>query len=712
MTTPQLWPIFICYRRVDGTVAARRLHEMLDKWRTIGPDEQPIQIDAYLDETMPGIADWKAMHRPYLEKARAIVVVCTPGAKLNEGPDDWVHHEIDWWIAHRATAPILVDPLKEGLRYVPLQIAARWPDIQRIPLVEDEWTHLSGASLEQKTTALRRQIIGAILPSGAAIYAQELAAERERADRLQRALAIAQAALLDTRAANLFGESRLIDARRELEMNRRSDLVERLVSARKAAARQGNLRHELQQLDADVAALQAASKEALTSGREALRQADLAWSGVTDERPVDVARRRPDPPYILSVELVNAGHGESILLHYGTPDDTRLVMINAGPGAAYRSGVGARLRQLSAARFGDRPVPIELFIVGDRDEDKTGGLERLLSGLAETASDEGCAVELRAIWANIFRVDGQRKNFRSHIRELISDLRIPLNEPFDRHVMRPEHGRVVVTIPGGLEIIVLGPGEERLAALYQLSAREAEQIGGTIEPLLPETFRHVPIVTDPAPLTVAGGRGEPPSGCRPSENARRLAGGSYTDQSVANLASTIVLFRFMGRTFLFTGDARGDLILYGLLQAGLLDEQGEAIVDLMTIPHLGSQRNITVDFFRRVKAAGYLFSGDGRHDNPSTTTVASLVAARECDVYRMYFVNRDGTAPAPDARHSRRHPASTIHEGPDDEGSDTHGSRLDTFFRRELHFNPNYRRVFRSSTSGSVIIDLLHPVRY
>jgi hypothetical protein len=237
-TTPQLWPIFICYRRVDGGAAARRLHEMLDKWQATGAEGQPIQLDVYLDETMPGIADWKAMHGPYLEKARAIVVVCTPGARINEGPNDWVHREIDWWLAHRETAPILVDPLKEGIRYVPLQIAQRWPDIQRIPLVEDEWKLLSGAALDQKTEAVRRMVIGAILPSGAAIYTQELAQERDRAERLKRALAVAEASLLDTRAASLFGESRLVDARRELELATRADIVERLASAAASGARQ------------------------------------------------------------------------------------------------------------------------------------------------------------------------------------------------------------------------------------------------------------------------------------------------------------------------------------------------------------------------------------------------------------------------------------------------------------------------------------------
>ena len=241
-STPlQLWPIFICYRRVDGSPTARRLYEILDKRDYTGPDGQPIQLDVYLDETVPGVADWKAMHRPYLEKARALIVICTPGAKLNEGPDDWVHQEIEWWLRHRHVAPILIDPLMEGLRYVPTQIAQRWPDIQRIPLVEREWAGLAGTGLQQKVEDLRRHVVGALLPSGAAIYEKELVDERQRSLRLKRALVgvvallgtvaaagayavnrqraalrserVATASLLDTRAASAFNESRLIDAR-------------------------------------------------------------------------------------------------------------------------------------------------------------------------------------------------------------------------------------------------------------------------------------------------------------------------------------------------------------------------------------------------------------------------------------------------------------------------------------------------------------------
>jgi hypothetical protein len=37
---------------------------------------------------------------------------------------------------------------------------------------------------------------------------------------------------------------------------------------------------------------------------------------------------------------------------------------------------------------------------------------------------------------------------------------------------------------------------------------------------------------------------------------------------------------------------------------------------------------------------------------------------------------------------------------------------LDAFFAEEARFKPNYRRIFRSPERGSVIVDLLDPLRY
>jgi len=102
------WSVFICYRRVDGAKAAHRVHSLLNGQRIDGPDGIKVEIDAYLDTEMPGVANWKDHHRPYLERARVMIVVCSPAVCLNHGSDDWVRNEIRWWLDNkRDVAPIL-----------------------------------------------------------------------------------------------------------------------------------------------------------------------------------------------------------------------------------------------------------------------------------------------------------------------------------------------------------------------------------------------------------------------------------------------------------------------------------------------------------------------------------------------------------------------------------------------------------------------------
>ena len=106
---------------------------------------------------------------------------------------------------------------------------------------------------------------------------------------------------------------------------------------------------------------------------------------------------------------------------------------------------------------------------------------------------------------------------------------------------------------------------------------------------------------------------------------------AYLDRSVFNLASIVVSLRAQNREMLLTGDARGDDILDGLAAAGLLDTDGKRHVDLLKLPHHGSDRNVSTDFFRRVTADHYLISGDGGHGNPELATFEMLFEARRGD---------------------------------------------------------------------------------
>ena len=107
----------------------------------------------------------------------------------------------------------------------------------------------------------------------------------------------------------------------------------------------------------------------------------------------------------------------------------------------------------------------------------------------------------------------------------------------------------------------------------------------------------------------------------------------YADESVFNLSSICVLAEMIGkdckpRRMLLTGDTRGDHIIEGLAAAGLL-EGGRCHVDLLKLPHHGSDRNLEPAFFETVTSDHYVISSNGeKFDNPDQDTLTWLAAAR------------------------------------------------------------------------------------
>jgi hypothetical protein len=103
---------------------------------------------------------------------------------------------------------------------------------------------------------------------------------------------------------------------------------------------------------------------------------------------------------------------------------------------------------------------------------------------------------------------------------------------------------------------------------------------------------------------------------------------AYSDRSVPNLSSIVVLLESGGHRMLLTGDASGDKVMEGLEAQGLLPPGGTMKVDVLKLMHHGSNRNVDVDFFQRVIADHYVFCGDGKHGNPERETLEMLFEAR------------------------------------------------------------------------------------
>lgn len=102
--------------------------------------------------------------------------------------------------------------------------------------------------------------------------------------------------------------------------------------------------------------------------------------------------------------------------------------------------------------------------------------------------------------------------------------------------------------------------------------------------------------------------------------------------TVPNLASLMLLAEEgRGRRrkrVLLTGDGHADDLVRGLIDAGRLREGGGLHVDVLKVPHHGSEHNTHAELCRTVTADHYVFCANGAHQNPDVEVVRAYLDAR------------------------------------------------------------------------------------
>ena len=88
---------------------------------------------------------------------------------------------------------------------------------------------------------------------------------------------------------------------------------------------------------------------------------------------------------------------------------------------------------------------------------------------------------------------------------------------------------------------------------------------------------------------------------------------------------------------LLTGDARGDKILEGMELIGLVKKGGTLDVDILKVPHHGSDEQCRIDLLRAGDRRHYVFSGDGEHGNPERETLEMLFEARGDEAFTIHL---------------------------------------------------------------------------
>ncbi len=353
---------------------------------------------------------------------------------------------------------------------------------------------------------------------------------------------------------------------------------------------------------------------------------------------------------IFSLDVIRARKGDCLILHYGSEDDPRLIMIDGGPRGVYGPHLKPRIDQIREARGLDKnePLPVDLLMVSHVDDDHIQGILDLTKELIEAKRDhKPQRVQVFSLWHNSFdniignTPDELTAAFKSQfgaasmegempddatldadgfdqrtiianlkvlssiaqgaqLRSDVENLEFPLNPEFDGGLIIASDKGEAVDIGPGLKFIVAGPMLPEVKELHkkhQAWLKDLEKEGLSPEDVL----------------------------------------SAYVDPSVPNLSSLVVLAEADGKRMLLTGDARGDKILTGLELVGLLKKNGKMRVDLLKVPHHGSSNNLEVDFFKRVTADHYVFSGDGEHGNPERESLEMLLSARGNAKYTIHL---------------------------------------------------------------------------
>jgi hypothetical protein len=529
-----------------------------------------------------------------------------------------VEEEILWRGGRLARARELIDSGDLPLEQVDLDFIKAAEKIERDLEEEKE---------AQRRRRLRVVAASAIGAAALACLAFIFALQANRAQQeTQKQVIVATRARLDTQKQAIAAEERA----REAEIARL-----RALSAQNFAEHERVKARADEEQDSDRSkALAAIVPKYLEQSRLHLARARELEMGLAVWRQNQ--RLQPAvPDTLFSLEVLKAKHGGCLILHYGPLAKPRFMLFDGGVPGTYRRTLRPRLLDLRRQWMGNGALPIELIVSSQTDDHNIHGLLDLFKELEETPVQER-AFAIRTLWSNAFLPGTaevsraiSRRRPKTRLVAGATALGIPVNEPFSRLVTLPEAGAARVHWNHGLSTTVLGPPVEWVRQFANSwlkdivkaverrdetpEIKEAVTTSSRDYEIL-ESFTSPQIELLPSPIEIV---------------AIPSPGG--TDRSPANLASIVLMLELNGKRMLLPSNSRGDILLQALAQAGYVNEEGSIEVDLLILPQGGSDRSVSDEFFRRVRARHYVIQGNGKFDNPEVETFGMLFEARRGD---------------------------------------------------------------------------------
>lgn len=304
---------------------------------------------------------------------------------------------------------------------------------------------------------------------------------------------------------------------------------------------------------------------------------------------------------MLAIEMLPAGHGDAVIIEYGSGHDVHRVLVDAGTVHSW-AHVRKRLADMPNRQF-------EVFVITHVDEDHIGGAVALLQ-------DRSLRRRVPRIWFNGYvhsdrggdvlgPVDGERLTWA--IRKGPHEW----NEPFPNPITRGVGGPIVVSsqgdcpkfeLPGGATIHLLSPTGPKLARMADVWAQVVKKAG-----LVPGAGADV---ASRAPKPWRKELDALPAKLSP-EQLDELCKKGRMDGSAANGSSIAFIFEHAGKRALLAADAHPAVLVKGLRRFAKSVGEERVRLHACKLPHHASKGNVTTALVEAMDVSHYLVSTNG-----------------------------------------------------------------------------------------------------
>jgi ribonuclease BN (tRNA processing enzyme) len=319
----------------------------------------------------------------------------------------------------------------------------------------------------------------------------------------------------------------------------------------------------------------------------------------------------------MKLHVVQAEYGDCLLLTSENNKSTTAVLIDGGPYQTFEKHLKPTLQKLL------KNSKLDLVVLSHIDNDHIIGLVDLFREIKDERQKGGKElVKITKLWNNSFndllQIDEDPNTFfknsflsvnfgsedekkkmentvasiimtgfqqASDLSSLAKSLRVPVNPEFDKLILA-DHAPKTIKL-NDITFHILGPSEKNLEKLRK-DWREWSNKNKLGREFVCDVLQ-------------------------------------ILDKSVTNLSSIMLLVESNNKKILFTGDGSSDDVIDTLSNYSMLDNKGKFHVDILKVPHHGSDRNVTPDFFGKITAEYYVISANGRDDNPSFDTLKWII---------------------------------------------------------------------------------------